>query len=417
VITIAIVDYSELADRVEKRILGSDKISGKNKSELRKFLDIYDVTPARVSIFLNHIKYLLEETQDIKKDMNDSGKINMIFRKLRKSAKNSHYATIVSVSLRFVRWLNDGEKPKGFKDIKGISKKKQNRELSPQDMITWEDAERLIAATPSIQIKAIIATQLDGGLRPSEFVGLNYGDANIKGDFIILDVKKGKTGPRNVTLWRAVPHFLKWYKAHPSKKKDSPLWVQEDKTNGNIIRYKYPAIRRRVNSLFNITGLDKPSDFYNLRHSACVLSKKDNVPEELAAAKFGHSVEYYVNTYGRLSTEDVLERYSRHYGLNTKQEAVEKNIKCGRCDFINVPKASICEQCGNPLSLGKAIEMKKETENRIDEIHEKFAMMEKRQKVLNKAFEKNLSISNKNILKEMIKDMFRNGELNPNEFI
>jgi integrase len=412
-----IVDYKKKADTVKKSILKSKKISQPNKDALLKFLDSYDVSYARLGIFLNHIKPILERTQDITKDMQDRDKINKTINKIRQNISPGYYATIINVTLRFVRWLNDGEKPQGFKDIKRVSEKHQKRNLSPQDMITWEEGEQLIEAVHnSIQMKAIIATQLDGGFRPSEFLSLNYGDVTIKENFMIIEVKDGKTGRRNVILWRSVPHLLRWYKAHPTKKPNDPLWLQEDQTDGKIIRYKYAAIRKRLGKLYKKVGIDhKPHDFYTLRHSACVLSKKDNVPEELAAEKFGHSIHYYVETYGRLTAEDKLKRYSKHYGLDQKQESVKKTLRC-KCGFINEPDAKICEQCQNPITLGQALKQKKETEKRFEEINKRFEKMEQRQKVTNKVHEKKQSITNKEAVKEVIKEMFRNGELNPVDF-
>jgi integrase len=424
-----IVDYDRIAATAEKRLFNSENISVENKAALRKFLDIYDETAATRGLFLHHIKLLIEGTDDISKEMHDRDKINRLFRKIKnhkvkapdgrlKTMSLCYFENIKKVSLRFVRWLNDGEKPTGFKDIKGVQKKNQKRNLSHQDMVTWEDFEQLKKATNSSQIKAVLATQLDGGFRPSEFIEINYGDVTVKDDFIVIEIKKGKTGRRNVILWKAVPHLLRWLQVHPTKKRNDPLWVKETQNNGKISRYKYPALRKRINTLFGKKELDKPSDFYNLRHSACVLSKKDNVPEELAAAKFGHSVEYYVNTYGRLSTEDVLERYSKHYGIKREKYVLEKNIKCDRCQFVNEPKASVCEQCGSPLSLGKALEIKNETEKKLNEMMERLARVENQKIVIKKADEDNIALSNKEAIKNMIiKELFEKKIIDPKGLI
>jgi integrase/ribosomal protein L40E len=267
-----------------------------------------------------------------------------------------------------VRWLNNGDKPAGFKDIKGIPKKKQIRKLRPDDMLGWEDGLKLISATNNIQLKAIIATQLDGGFRPSEFVDLNYGDATIKGEFNIVRVNDGKTGSRNAILWRAVPYLMRWLQNHPTKKRSDPLWLQETKNHEKVIRYGYFAIQKRISQLAKKINFDKPLDFYNLRHSACTISKMDNVPEELAAAKFGHSVNYYVNTYGRLSTEDILQRYSNHYGITVKSKEPQKNIICSRCEFVNEPNAEVCEKCGAALNIKKALEIQDENKNLKEEM-------------------------------------------------
>lgn len=128
--------------------------------------------------------------------------------------------------------------------------------------------------------------------------------------------------------------------------------------------------------MFAKAKLEKPCDFYNLRHSAVVLSKKDNVPPELASEKFGHTIEYYVHTYGRLDETDILERYESHYGITKESETLQQNIKC-RCGAILEPGTEICSSCGNPVSLGKALDMKSETEKRLEEIERKMIVIEK----------------------------------------
>ena len=39
---------------------------------------------------------------------------------------------------------------------------------------------------------------------------------------------KGKTGSRDVVLFKSVPYVQKWLQAHPSKEKNAPLWIIED---------------------------------------------------------------------------------------------------------------------------------------------------------------------------------------------
>ena len=140
---------------------------------LRKFAYIYDVSAVRQLIFFDKIGWLLERTDDIKRDMSNPDVINKIFKEIKetkntqgknkgKPMSDANYATIVSVCQRFVKWLNDDVKPKGFKDIKTCTLKKIKRTLDEDDMVTWKDAEKLINATNSMQTKAIIATQLDG---------------------------------------------------------------------------------------------------------------------------------------------------------------------------------------------------------------------------------------------------------------
>ena len=115
----------------------------------------------------------------------------------------------------------------------------------------------------------------------------------------------------------------------------------------------------------------------------------DNVPEELAAAKFGHSVDYYVTTYGRLSTEDILQRYSNHYGVTVRNKDTQKNVVCTRCDFINEPNAEVCEKCGAALSVKKALEIQDENKTLKEEMSDLKEQFNKINLFMNRLVEKN----------------------------
>lgn len=368
----AIVDYERVAKRAREKLFDNAKISAQNKAYVERYEKRYDVSPARKGLFYKHIEKVLERTPDIVKTMNNRDEVNTLFAELRKELGSNYYATVVSVTKTFVKWLNDGDAPKGFKDLKSVRKKSLLRGLRRDDMITWEDGLLLADNTTSMQLKAIILMQLDGGFRPSEFIELNYGDVEVKDEMIIVHVTRGKTGARDVLLWRCVPYLLKWLDLHPVKKKDAPLWVIENagyshRREGKVKlgeRYKYYAIRQRILKLGAKVGLNKPLDFYNFRHSSCFLDKMDNVPVDIAAKKHGHSVEFYTETYARLDVDDDLRRVKAHYGGVVEEEKPKiNNVTCKRCRTINEPNAEVCTSCGMSLTLKKALE--KEDELRV----------------------------------------------------
>ena len=250
------------------------------------------------------------------------------------------------------------------------------RDLNEEDMLTWQDGLKLINETNSVQIKAIIALQLDAGLRPSEFVNLNYEDVKQKGDFLVVNVREGKTGKREFPTWRCVPFVLKWLASHKTKKSKDPLWTQETQTNGKIKRYEYPALLKRINDLKKTANLKQPVDFYNLRHSSCYLDKLDNLPLDIAASRHGHSVKFFVEVYGRLGVDDIINRIKKHNGADVQErKKAEQNITCPRCSFINAPHSEICEHCGAALSMKKALEVEKDKNERIKELERQITEM------------------------------------------
>ncbi len=365
-------DYKKEMERYKKAFFENKKISKKNKGLVTKYMisKSNEVSPARMALIYRFLPSFLEKTKDLKKDMKSRDKMSVIFFKIKRDVSPSVYNSIINVSKTLCRYYNDEETPKGFRGIKTNSKG-DKRKLKPSDMVTWDDGLLLAKFHNDIQFRAVITTQLDGGFRPSEFIDLTYGDVTIKDEIISVYVRDGKTGPRTVQLYKAGPFLNLWLAEHPIKKKNSPLWVQ--RVGDEWVKYNYHALDVRMRRLGKMAKLDKPLDFYNLRHSACVLAKKDNLPTDLASAKFGHSVKFYTETYGRLSVDDAINRMKKHYGLAEEEIDEKKNQKCPKCSLINLSDLTHCSKCNSPLTLGQAI---KEREGSL-KLGKKMEIMEK----------------------------------------
>jgi len=204
-----IIDYGVKADKLEKGLFESQNISKKNKNLLQRFLMSYDVSEARKSIFLERIRFLLEASEDVKILLKDRDKINLIFREFRNRYSPSTCNTYSNVSIRFGRWINDGQLPSGFQDVVRQRRTAKRRDLDPSDMLSWDEGLTLADKSTSIQIKAIILTQLDAGFRPSEFVDLNYGDVSVLERVVVFHVRNGKTGSRDVIALPCCSAFFK----------------------------------------------------------------------------------------------------------------------------------------------------------------------------------------------------------------
>lgn len=353
-----IIDYEERARKSEVKLFANTNISEKTKRKLRQFLIAYNASAARRSIFIDKIRPIVEYFDDIEEALTDRDAINECFADLRQRYSPATYATYINVTCRFLSWMNDGERPNSVRDLRQRGVKLRNtRNLNPNDMITWKEGLRIAGVSPSIQTAAIGPTQLDCGFRPSEFVDLNYGDVKVNTGIAVIRVRGGKTGDRSVIARRCVPFLLRWLEAHPTKRAEDPLWVFEDSVQSDsagrihVRRYTYPAMRKRVRDLARRAGVHKPTDFYSLRHSSCVLDKLDNLPTEMAAERHGHSVKHFVSTYGRLSLEDNMHRFRLHYGLESEQSSKQvAHHVCPNCEAVNLEDAKWCSRCGQPIA-------------------------------------------------------------------
>lgn len=358
-----IADYKKMAQRAERKLLERPDIPEETKRVLRRFLIAYDVSDARKNIFFNKIQPLLTQFNPIESAMTERDQINELFARLRQHYSPATYATYVSIIRRFLIWLNDGDRPASMRDIREGKACNRKRNLQPEDMLTWEDGKLISDVLCNIQLQAAVQAQLDCGFRPSEFIDLNYGDVGVNTGLAVFNIRKGKTGSRSVVAHRCVPALLKWLDAHPTKRPGDPLWISErnikENANGQlcVMRYRYPAIAKRIRVAGRKAGIGKPLDFYNLRHSSCVLDKIDNLPVDLAAERHGHGVKHFVGTYGRLSVQDVMRRFHSHYGTGEeeKKQMIEHQT-CPVCKRPNEQAKDWCSSCGTPLNAQGAQE-------------------------------------------------------------
>lgn len=356
------MNYEAKARRLEQRLFEREDISDINKKILRRFLLAYDVSWARRIIFIQKIRPLMIRFKDVHGALSDRDGINDLFAELRQRYRPATYSTYITVTNRFLTWLNAGKKAPATCDLKAKRGKDMKRDLRPEDMLTWKDGEQIAAATSNLQMAAIVLTQLDCGFRPSEFIDLNYGDVQVRTGLAIFHVRDGKTGGRSVVARRCVPALLKWLESHPGRRAEDPLWVCESQIradgshNVRLPRYAYGAIRKRIRCIGERLGIRKPLDFYGLRHSSCVLDKIDNLPTDLAAQRHGHSVKHFVDTYGRLSVDDDMRRFHSHYGMETEEVPQKAEpVNCPTCHHVNAQSNQWCGRCGTPFtSLGAA---------------------------------------------------------------
>lgn len=315
--------------------------------------------------------------------MNEKQKVNELFSKVKnknskrgKKLADATYSTILAVAITFFRWLNDGEKPKACADIKNT--KRFLRKLEPSDMITLDDAKKMMASTPDVQIHAVLMALLEGGFRPSEFIDLKIGDVTFDGKYASVRVRGSKTesATRSVVLVDATPYLAKWLNQHPLRAdKKAPLWITMrslDVDKPQVYPYKAPSIQKRIREIGKKAGIKKPLYFYNFRHSAVVLAKKLGLQDSMAMKNFGHkSTMMYSCVYGRLFDEDVKEAIAKAHGDPTYTNGNGKRElpkECERCHTINEVGASLCSSCGTALSVAGAIAQQEKQKNMTEEL-------------------------------------------------
>lgn len=382
-----IIDY-EKQFRTNFKLLELDgNISKTNLEHVKDYLSHLDAnskSSASKSLFCSHIRRFLNKCpEDIRDLFEDKKRVNRILSEIKQeNIGEATYQTTSARSKTLARWLNDGETPKGFKDIRRVIVK---RNLTPADMLSNEEINKLIQTSEDVQVKAMISLLLDSGLRPSEFYDLNVGDISKSQQFMRVDILQGKTGSRNVILYHCIPELSEWLNMHPvSNDPKAPLWVRM--YHEPISRPTQAAIRKRIHRVFVKAGITKPHDFYALRHNANVRKKREGVDPEIASKMAGHSLKMYSDTYGRLCPEDMEHSLSKTYGLEVREKQKDTLKKCS-CGHMNASYSDFCSSCGEPMSyrsrMKREIDQNKSIEDKINKILN-VKLSEKISKKLNK---------------------------------
>lgn len=383
-LSMGIKDYKKAFNYVNTKFFNNSKISDTNKQYIEDYLNYYSarkITYARQCIFLENVTRFLELCPgDVKDTFEDRNTINKIFAKLRdakftvtrkvdgetkqitKGYGEATIGTVINCAKSFTTWLNDGTKPKSFRDIKS---KNVKRDLHPTDMLSEKEINKLLSDCKDIQIKALLALQLEAGLRPGELYALKIGDLKKSGSFINIQVRSGKTGKRTTLLHKSIPQVVAWLNQHPLKDSaNAHLWITE--YEGRCDRPSLNALRKRIRVAFKNSELsDKPCDFYALRHVSNVRRKRDGVQDSMAAKMAGHSVKVFSETYGRLCDSDLEQAMSKAYGI-TKTKDTGSPVKCA-CGHDNVFGSDYCTNCGKIINANKLMKDSMDQETKIKE--------------------------------------------------
>lgn len=259
---------------------------------------------------------------------------------------------------KFIKWvhtgdLNGGEYPKC---VSWIKQKRRKRGLG-REILSQAEVKRLIDGAESQRNRALLFVLYESGARAGEMANLKIKDfePDQYGGILRLD---GKTGPRRIRIFEAVPDLQLWLSMHPDKDNpEAPLWLGR--------RFKDKPIHRRT--LFDIVvehagkaGIKKKISPHSFRHSrATVLAtvlKEAQMREFFGWSKNSDMPSIYVHLSGR----DVDQSLFEHYGIKPREELQDSPLKkkiCPRCNVENSASARFCWRCWAAFDTAKADEI------------------------------------------------------------
>lgn len=376
--------YKKRLKHKVERIKNLPYIPKKSKAKIIEFQEdcIADgIGAARILRYLDDLpKIVLFLKKDFEKATEKD--IKKIVRKIEETDLSYSSKLEVKKTLKkFYKWLNGGEEyPECVKWIKGG--KKNNNKL-PEELLTEEEAKKMIAAARTLRDRALISILWESGCRAGEILTLKIKHISFEENLTRILVY-GKTGPRRVPLLDATPYLAEWIENHPFR--DNPgswLWVGIGAV-GRDKMMTYPALRKMLSQVGKKAKIKKRTNPHNFRHSRATFLAK-----HLTEAQMNQYLGWVRGsdmpaTYVHLSGRDMDDAILKLRGMEPKKEKVESTLKpkkCPRCELVNKATGRFCTRCGAVLDLETAVSYQDEIK-KLDDQFSKVLSDEKVQKFL-----------------------------------
>jgi hypothetical protein len=267
-----------------------------------------------------------------------------------------------------LRWIHFGEdSDKGYPDCVSWIKISRGSKSLGKQILSAAEVKMLIDATDAQRDRALLFVAYESGCRASELIGLRLGDIKVDKYGAVLRVD-GKTGPRRLRIFEAVPDLQLWLGMHPRREDpDAPLWSSRQGELRGINRRTLDCIIRKYARRAGLKGGISAHSFRHSRatHLATVL-KEAQMREFFGWTKDSDMPSIYVHLSGR----DLDETLFQHYGIKQKEAPKESPLAprtCPRCRLENSASAKFCQRCSAVLDLSAAIELETRREQ-ADEI-------------------------------------------------
>ncbi len=372
-------------NRIEKQKEMLAQECPENKNVIEKFIRDQkiksEISLSRVYILYSQMRFISRIMKDKLQNPSDDDVKDLVERinnhKVVKGNRKPEDATdvtkrnIKATARQFFNWLNDDTPPKYLKLIRTNSKLSRQKE---KEIISPELHQRMIDACENVRDKAILSILYDSGVRAGELLNRKIKDLEFEDYGLILRVRSGKTGYRQVIVVGESPVYLRqWLDVHPDRNNaNAPLFMKVNR-NGESGELDYNALRQifqRVKERAGITERIHPHLYRHTRASILAGSVAEAPLESQMGWIHGSKMSA---TYVHLSAEAQKSAILKAYGLKKQDTIIQarKPIKCTRCGHENLQDAKYCRNCWFPLTIEASLELKekedhiqKELENR-----------------------------------------------------
>ena len=347
--------------------LGERKITESNKRIIKNYIDLCKCEGIK-DRRLEKYEYILSKfAEKIGMDINKVSEEDLVKFMLWLSSAVSDKTkkpllenTKISFKIIISTFLGKTQFEDGIpKKLKRLLKRpKFKNNISPQDLFSYEDIQKILDQTQSIRRKAMISTLSEGALRPHELLSLRVGDVEFTDWGCRINIPKSKTVKRPIPLFYSAPLLAQYLNTHPQRTTAlSPLWLNDQ---GKPM--KQEGLGKTLKELSVKAGFGKKRIYsYLLRHSQLTEDAKHLKGPELQK-KAGWKSGAMADTYIHLNDSDLEDKMKELHGIKkVEKETLKTPQNCPRCKQQVTSEARYCPFCG--LCVDKKMtydELKKE---------------------------------------------------------
>lgn len=291
-----------------------------------------------------------------------------------------------SHAIRFLKWwiVKDNTKKskaqEQIESIRHVRLPRIKRTVTVEDLYTRKELEQIFMAAKHTRDQALVQVLYESAFRASELLSMTFKRVKFDDDGTATVIVNGKTGTREIPLYRSVPALKAWMTVHPIQK--GKLWiVLKHKKYNDIV---YNSLYNLVSRVLTDAGLLKEKKriihmFRHTRATELVRMGVRGIPlQKFMGWKTGDMEQVYVH----LSTLDVNnEIRSKVFGIDPIDAAptpLLTSTKCPRCEHQNDSCALVCQKCNMPLSNDAIVQRLTEKESlqeRVDNLEKMLVMM------------------------------------------
>jgi len=352
------IHQRERKHKIDKRNLQASKLCKEDKDLILKYVRhkrlADDIGLARQNKLLRYLRIIGEvldkpfkeaDKDDIEQLLEDLYDRDVKKGETIKKPSKWTKKDMAMILKSFYRWL---EKPELVDWIN--PPKIELPRLGPEDLLTWDDVEKLGAAAMNYRDEALVKCLWESGCRIGELLTLEIRDVEQRGKGVILHLRESKTVKRKIMLVRSAGILMKYRNTHPKRGDDkSLLWI-------NLQTHEpmsYSAANSTLKRLAERAEVDKPVNPHTFRKSSATYYGRYLSQSELKARYGWRQSSRMLDVYLHPDQEEVNNRILELEGVEKPENPREKFKACWSCGTINSIDAESCVLCNEVLNEEK----------------------------------------------------------------